>query len=95
MEYKLFHFNMAFKLFQMAYILESYKENFWVFHNLLWKTLIWDTYRNTLFHDIQNDVSLKYSGLYNTSQLDDQDPLLPLIPYLNKGSLPYYRNCYF
>src|ERR1700728_2588685 len=86
------HYNSALQLLHSAYMMEDNKDYFWVFHNNLWKTCIWNTYRDTLFHDPQDPSSpLIYLNFYNISnQVNPNDPLWPLYTYLLQGSLPHY-----
>jgi hypothetical protein len=83
------NFNTAFQLLQAAYMMESHKDNFWSYHHILWQTLIWNTYRNTLFHDPFTPSSLVYNEPHNISnQMDPTDLFWPFHAYLEKGSIP-------
>ena len=90
MENKFSCLNQALIFLQAAYMLEPHKENFWNHHNQLWKSLIWNTYRDTLFHEPSTPTSLIYKDFYNISnQTDSSDPFQPFYPYLNQGLIPF------
>jgi hypothetical protein len=93
---KLIHFNITYDLLLNVYLSDPDKDSFWASHNLVWKSAIWDTYRDILFHDGEDCTSLIYADSYNISYSDDddEDPLLPLFSYLYKGHLPYYLHCH-
>ena len=83
-------FTIACQFLQAAYMVEPHKDNFWKYHNALWKSLIWNTYRDTLFHNSTFPSSLVYKGSYNISnQMDPTDSFFPFHFYLTEGAVPF------
>jgi hypothetical protein len=81
--------NTALPFLQAAYMMEPHKDNFWSYHNHLWKSLIWNAYRDILFHDPLSPNSLIYSNSYPISNpIDSTDPFLPFHQYLELGIIP-------
>ena len=90
MENKNSSLNLALPFLQAAYMMEPHKDNFWNYHNNLWKCFIWNTYRDTLFHDPLTPNSLLYNGIYRiTNTTDSSDPLLPFHNHLAQGIIPF------
>jgi hypothetical protein len=90
MENKFSSLNKALVFLQAAYMMEPHKENFWNHHNQLWRSLIWNTYRDTLFHEPFTPTFLVYKDKYNISNSTDiTDPFLPFHNHLAQGFIPF------
>jgi hypothetical protein len=83
------NFCLAFQLLQLAFLMEPNKTRFSQIYSAIWKVTIWNSYRNTLFHDSNNTSSLIYSTSYNlVNQISPTDPYYPLLNSFTNGKVP-------